>query len=129
MNVRKMDNISVMNDALARINAERYGGNVTYYTIDPDGTGYHFRLTATDSRGLGSKFSHSGRRIGVGACWHAYGYLFEAVLALAPDSYFKSAYSDRIDINGGNWQDVNIGSMYSPLMASQQCECDERGVA
>lgn len=38
----------------------------------PRSTVVRFRIAATDNRGLYGKRSASGRRVGVGACWHAH---------------------------------------------------------
>ena len=139
MIVRRIDR-ATLDAALALINREVYGGNIEYKSgPDPEGTGFRFTIQAIDTRGLGSRFSsvtlpdwQSGgtktttRRVKA-ACWHAHGHLFDAILALSPESWLR-ALGRRIDTEGGNWRDYNSGSMMYPRYASELCECDERGM-
>ena len=68
-----------------------------------------------------SAMSHSGRMTG-SACWHVHGKFFDCLFKLRKDIFITSRGS-RTDINGGNWQDYNIGSQIHPLMASEACAC------
>ncbi len=102
--------------AIARINDE-YGYQIC---IKDDrttpGKWYHFTITSP-SKIPGAKVSHSGRNIAA-ASWHAHGYLFEAILAIDPSAVIQS-FNGSIDIDGGNWVDFNVGSLYAPMMASE----------
>jgi len=121
--------------AFSKMN-ERYDGNIELLFADPEGTGFKFRLKAKDRRGAGSAASASWTRLKDGsrrrtgaACWHAHGYLFEAIFAQSPESWVRTAMSQgRIDIFGGNWQDRDAGPPIAPVMASDLCECWEREI-
>lgn len=84
---------------------------------DHNGKWFNFTIKSKRSGIPGSRTSHSGRRL-VSASWHAHGYLFDKILEIEPQAVIKSL-NKTIDINGGNWEDMNIGSAYSPLMMSQ----------
>jgi heterodisulfide reductase subunit B len=58
------------------------------------------------------------------ACWHVHGFFFEKLLELNANAVIVTKYG-KIDKNGGNWVDRNIGSIMQPLMYSEACECSE----
>ena len=76
----------------------------------------HFTIKSEESGISGARTSHSGRNL-ISASWHAHGYLFEEILAIEPTAIIKSL-DKTIDINGGNWQDSNIGSQMRPMLFS-----------
>lgn len=65
----------------------------------------------------GSRTSSKGRNLAK-ASWHAHGYLFDAILSINPDAIIFSL-GKRIDIDGGNWEDKNVGSMIAPMYFSE----------
>jgi len=104
-------------EAIAVIN-KKYDGNVR---INPDSTGTKkFTLRPVNSAGAGASFKR-GRRINA-CCWHVHGDFFDALLAINPQTVITSAKS-KIDINGGNWIDYNVGSIMFPEAASNCCKC------
>ena len=108
------------------------------------GTTFAFTLRTIDSKKPGHRLGmpHYGCTTKSGkpykakrmpyACWHVHGDYFEALLEINPDASIQTSGSlanplpkNTIDIDGGNWQDWNIGSAYQPYYMSEACECDE----
>jgi len=107
--------------ALAIIN-KKYSGNVIFNRKpDPVGKAFRFTLKVKNSRGKGAKIGFTGRRT-PHACWHVHGDFFDALIKLSPKSVITSA-GHKVSSSGGNWQDWNIGSMASPKMFSESCDC------
>ena len=52
------------------------------------------------------------------ASWHAHGYLFDKIFELDPDAVIKSL-DKTITADAGNWEDMNVGSYYSPVYMSE----------
>jgi hypothetical protein len=69
------------------------------------------------SKEPGARVSHSGRNL-PSASWHAHGEFFDILMGIDSNLFILSN-GQRIDINGGNWQDKNIGSLYSPCYFSE----------
>jgi hypothetical protein len=111
--------------ALTKVNA-KYGGNVKW-NREPEPEGRRFRFTLRvisskgpgHSRGFGFK-GELGKRL-PSACWHVHGDLFDALLA--NDGVYIISRGNRIDKDGGNWEDFNVGSMMYPVNASEKCDC------
>ena len=104
-----------------------FKGNICFKRFDAQGRGFIFTLTVKDSRGLGARRSHKGRRIAA-ACWHAHGRFFEALFRVAPDarvfsSFYRRAGNGWITREHGNWIDGEIGSAYQPMNMSEACDC------
>ena len=118
-------NITVdqMNKALEELNKD-FEGNATFNRFEQKGRHIEFTLRVVSSKGKGAKISYQGRR-SVAGCWHVHGFFFEKGLAIAPEAVFISRGGPevRVDKNGGNWTDCNIGSMMYPQMFSEACEC------
>lgn len=125
-----------MQQALEAINADRFAGNIGWRRA-PEAIGRRFRFTlrAIDSAGKGGRLgaphaswttrtgkAYKQRRIGQAACWHVHGYYFEALLKLAPEAEISAGLL-KINAQGGNWKDRNIGSMVEPFYYSEACEC------
>lgn len=102
--------------ALDNVNKE-HGYKITFNRNDQSGKWFNFTIKSEKSGIPGSRTSHSGRRL-ISASWHAHGYLFDAILAIDKKAIIKSL-DKTIDINGGNWQDMNIGSMMCPMHMSE----------
>jgi hypothetical protein len=118
--------INELKQALNVIN-NRFDNNIRFKTLEAVNSKKNtFTLTVNDSRKAGGRISNQGRRIAA-ACWHVHGYFFEALLKINPNIYIISGGTMRIDKNGGNWQDRNIGSNFMPLMYSEACECNPVG--
>lgn len=67
------------------------------------------------------------------ACWHVHGTFFDELFKIAPESAIKSGSSlanpnrgnnGWITVDGGNWEDRNIGSQMVPYYFSEACDCD-----
>lgn len=114
-----------LRQALDKIQAH-FGGNLNFLKLEPLGASYRVRLRVKDSKGKGAGVGHTGRRL-VSACWHTYGYFFEALLAINDKAVIKSLRF-TITKEGGNWQDYNIGSIIYPLCASEACECYNKNI-
>jgi len=108
--------------ALALVN-QRYKENIWFKSFTSKRNGVDFTLSVKDSRAPGHRRGRSGRRIAA-ACWHVHGHFFEALLHLVPEASIRSSMLKvKIDKNGGNWQDKNIGSIAKPLLYSEACDC------
>ena len=90
--------------------------------LNKRGDAFRFTLRVKDSKRAGARRGHTGRRM-VSACWHVHGHFFEALIAQNPDAVIFAAGSGRIDRNGGNWHDRNIGGWVNELMYSEACDC------
>ena len=87
------------------------------------GRGVRCTLRVKSSRGPGHRLGvATPRRRLTSACWHVHGDFFEALFLFAPYAVV-TAMGERIDRNGGNWRDHNIGSRMFPVNASEACEC------
>jgi hypothetical protein len=83
-----------------------------------DQTGKWFNFTLKSKSGVsGSRYSGSGRKLAC-ASWHAHGYVFDAIFEIEPKAVILSL-GEKITIDGGNWQDKNVGSMVAPCYFSQ----------
>lgn len=77
----------------------------------------YYSFTIKTKSGIpGARYSTTGRRMPC-ASWHAHGYLFDEILRINPNAVIFSG-GKRIDITGGNWIDINIGSCYHPCYFS-----------
>jgi len=108
--------INELQTALNIIN-KKYGGNISFETLEQK-TKNRVSFTLKAKSGLpGSRTSHSGRKLPK-ASWHVHGDFFDALFNIRPDIYIISL-GKRIDINGGNWEDANIGSIVNPVYYSE----------
>ena len=113
--------------ALSIINL-KYADNVQFNRFDFP----NFTLRVKDSHKAGHRFGFNATASGkkrylVSTCWHVHGDFFDALFKVNPDAYIWSG-GRRIDITQGNWEDRNIGSVMSPLMYSDACECNSNEV-
>ena len=113
-------NRNEMEKALVVIN-KKYKRNITWKRFD-DGKTINFTLTVKSSKGPGGRIGFTGRRVAA-ACWHVHGDFFDALFGINPAAVIVSM-GERISINGGNWQDKNIGSQIQPMYYSEACECN-----
>ena len=113
-------NRNEMEKALAVVN-KKYKGNITWKRFD-DGKTINFTLTVKSSKGPGGRIGFTGRRVAA-ACWHVHGDFFDALFGINPAAVIVSM-GERISINGGNWQDKNIGSQIQPMYYSEACQCN-----
>ena len=107
-----------LNEALRNVNKE-YGYDLIW-NREPEWQGNFlvFTIRSRTSKIPGAKTSWSGRA-SISASWHSHGYLFDAIFEICPDAIIKSL-TKTITIDGGNWQDYNVGSMMQPQYASEQ---------
>ena len=123
----KNTTIEELQRAMDVINAEHYDGNVIFRDHNMVGRRIRFTLRVKDSKGpghrLGFCLTSTGkqRRLPC-ACWHVHGHFFDALFEIQPNAVIVSG-KNKISIDGGNWQDRNIGSMFRPMMFSEACEC------
>jgi hypothetical protein len=117
--------------ALRAVNT-RFQGNIKFKTFEEKGKRYSFTLTVIDSKAPGHRRKTWGPKPGriAAACWHVHGYFFEELFKIQPLAGVLSSGSLAnptakrwITIDGGNWQDRNMGSMINPVMWSQACDC------
>lgn len=101
--------------AIANVNTKQ-GYQIEFNRADYTGKWFNFTIKSK-SKIPGSRTSHSGRNLAA-ASWHAHGYLFDEIFNLQSNAVIYSC-GEKITINGGNWQDKNIGSQMNPLMFSQ----------
>lgn len=109
-----------LRQALSNIQ-NKYENNLDFLKLENLDKGYRVRLKVKDSKGKGAGVGNTGRRK-ISACWHAYGYFFEALLNINDKTVIKTS-KFTINKEGGNWQNYNIGSVVYPLYASEACEC------
>lgn len=119
-----------MEHALHIVN-EKYGGNVQWNRFERKGNQFHFTLRVRESSGpghsLGYVLTSKGNRYRlVSACWHVHGDFFDALFICNPYAVIKSL-GKTITINGGNWQDRNVGSIVNPIDWSEKCDCRKAG--
>ena len=113
-------NITDLENALNEVNLS-FDDNIKFKRLDNTNRGIRFTLSVHSSRNAGSRIGYSGKRV-CAACWHAHGEFFESLFELMPDAIIK-ATDKTITKDQGNWEDWNIGSVYSPLWYSDACDC------
>lgn len=125
----------------------KYEGNIKFKSLEMKGKQIQFTLTVIDSKKPGHRRGFprynykwgnlaASEKIGEGkrmafACWHVHGDFFDALFSVNPNAAVLSGgslahndvKSNWITINGGNWQDRNIGSQMFPLYFSEACDC------
>jgi hypothetical protein len=118
--------IQELEQALTAVN-KRFDNNIKFKRLEQQGKRITFTLTVINSSGSGhrtgtQKTVKGGYKKLAAACWHVHGYFFEELFKINPSAFIKTG-QNKIDINGGNWQDRNIDSVFNPLRFSQACEC------
>jgi hypothetical protein len=116
--------------ALAVINI-KYEGNISFnnlQSINNKGDRVQFTLRVKDSHKSGARLGFMTTKDGgynhlINACWHVHGDMFEAILAIRPEAIIHAG-KRKIDINGGNWEDWNIGSQVQYRGYSEACNCE-----
>lgn len=118
-----------LREILAVVNKSRYRGNLefTYLEIKGKRKQYlSFTLRVRDSKGMGARLSHSGRRM-VAACWHAHRDFMRELFHQFPSATLQSCqakyqgevhFLKTFDSTG----DKNIGSMAQPLPYRMACD-------
>ena len=119
----KVKNISIadLQTALETVNADH--GYKLEFNREPSYTGNFLNFTIKSASKIpGARTSASGRNLAK-ASWHSHGYLFDAILELAPTAIIKTAFAtidqDKFGNTVGNWEDTNCGSYYAPVMMSE----------
>ncbi|NQU83634.1 MAG: hypothetical protein HQ536_02890 [Parcubacteria group bacterium] len=115
----------VIEKALELTNKE-FENNIIFNRFDGYKT-FNVTLKCKDSAGKGARRgfqvnNDGSRRKLTTVCWHVHGTFFEKLLELNSETVII-ANGQRIDIDGGNWEDRNIGSRYNPLYYSEACDC------
>ena len=115
--------IADLKEAL-RLTNKDYKDNIKFKRLDFP----VFTLTvkSTSDNTVGYRINNTGRKISA-ACWHVHGDFFDNLFSINPDAYIiTSSGTGTMKItkdNGKNWTDRNIGSLYSPMMYSDACDC------
>ena len=94
----------------------REGYQISLNRADQTGKWFNFTIKSP-SKVAGARISYTGRNL-PRASWHAHGYIFEEIFALNPDAIIWSS-GNKIDINKGNLEDRNVGSIYRPCYFSE----------
>lgn len=114
--------IEELEQALNNVN-KLYDNNVIFnHFPEYRGKRIIFTLRVINSNKKGAKRTISGRRH-TSACWHVHGDFFDLLFEINNQAEII-AVNKKINIDGGNWQDRNIGSTLNPLYYSQACECN-----
>ena len=95
------------------------------------GNWIHFTLRVARSDKPGARRSHQGRRM-TAACWHVHRDFMWGMFSYYPEARLVTAMADYDGIAGFLEKfpatgDQNIGSMASPLKASEACDCKPNG--
>ncbi len=98
-----------------------FAGNIRFKRIEPKGKQMIFTLTVNSSSEPGARRGYQGQRLAA-ACWHVHGTFFDHLIDLYLETWVKSTIG-KIDNNGGNWQDKQVGSLYQPRYFSEMCDC------
>lgn len=105
--------------------------NVTLYTKSVKKAGH--RLGFPEFTGFNSPPNWDKRRRLRYACWHVHGTFFDKLFEINSKIAIRSGSSlanpnrnngGWITINGGNWQDKDIGSQLNPYWFSDACDCN-----
>jgi hypothetical protein len=129
--VRKCQ-LSYLHAALAKVN-ERFDGNLKFRNepepANQSGTAWRVTLSVHESGGKGGRrsvgFFNAGRKIAA-ACWHAYGFFFDALFEVCPEAVVRT--NRMITKDSGNWIDWDIGAPIAPAPYSSACECHDHGI-
>lgn len=114
--------IEQLNRALDFVN-KSFENNIEFKRLEPiNSRRVNFTLTVKSSFKPGARRGFSGKRVRA-ACWHVHGYFFE-YLFLNFENIKVIAGNKVMRSNSDNWQNWNIGSIASPLMYSQACDCN-----
>jgi hypothetical protein len=110
--------------ALDEVNV-RFGGNIIFKRIEPQGKRMAFTLRVKDSAGAGAKLAISSfkTRRSVAACWHVHGWFFVALFDQSEELWVDAGRVGRMNGYKDNWQDFNIGSAARPVLFSESCNC------
>jgi hypothetical protein len=114
-------NIDQLNEALSVIN-KKYKDNIIFNRLEQMSSNrVCFTLKVKDSNEPGARRGTTGRRL-INACWHVHGDFFDALFDI-DDSNTIVSMGKFINVDGGNWEDKNIGSGMNPMYYSEACEC------
>ena len=123
--------VEQMERALSLVNKE-FDNNIEWNRFDIVGLTIHFTLKCKDSSKSGHRLGQSltskgNRRKMVSACWHVHGQFFDSLICEVNQKATVKSLDKKLFFNGqdveNNWKDWNIGSKFSPLMASEACDC------
>jgi len=104
------------------ITNRKFENNITWNRFEKIGRNrYRVTLRVKDSRKAGHRIGYTGRRL-INACWHVHGTFFDALLSVNPEAEII-ALNRVINKEGGNWEDIQVGSVLCPRWLSEMCEC------
>ena len=107
-----------------------YNGNVMFKRQpETKGRAVRFTLTVKNSRDIGARVSHTGRRV-CAACWHVHRDILDNLFGYCPTCRVKTAIADYRGVDDfllsfpatGN---VNVGSRADPLYFKDACNCED----
>ena len=101
--------------AIDTVNKE-HGYKIYLNRDEQKGKWFHFTIKSP-SKVPGARISVTGRNLAC-ASWHAHGYLFDEIFKLNESAVIWSG-GEKITIEGGNWQDRNVGSYVHPVYFSE----------
>lgn len=131
MATNKVFDNNIMFNRFDAANRKQTRFNVTLKTKDSKKAGHRRGFPAFT--GFNSLPDWSKRRRLAYACWHVHGTFFEKLFEIAPIAAIHSGSSlanpnrgnnGWITIDGGNWEDRNIGSQLNPYYFSEACDCE-----
>ncbi len=126
--IAKNTNQQEMEKALESTSAQ-FENNVIFNRFEQKGKQFAFTLKVKDSKKAGHRLHLSYGMDGLrsqkrspSACWHVHGTFFDELFKINKNAVIMSR-GKKISIDGGNWEDSNIGSMMFPVYFSESCEC------
>lgn len=113
--------------ALAEVD-KVYAGNLRPYNLREVRGGVRLQIKVQNSRGAGARYGaphfQTGKQRAMGfACWHVHGTFYDELLGRFPKSSIVSG-GNKVNREGGNWHDIQVGSQAYPFAMSEACECD-----
>lgn len=126
--IAKNTNQQEMTKAL-RATSAQFQNNVIFNRFEQKGKQIAFTLKVKDSKKAGHRLHLSygldglrSQRRSPHACWHVHGTFFDELFKINKNAVIMSR-GKKISIDGGNWEDDNIGSMMFPVWFSESCDC------
>lgn len=127
--IAKNTNQQEMKKALKMTN-KKFNNNVIFNRFETKGKQFAFTLKVKDSKQAGHRLHLSygidglrSQKRSTSACWHVHGTFFDELFKINPNVIVVSR-GKKISIDGGNWEDDNIGSVMFPVYFSESCECN-----
>ena len=98
-----------------------YDDNIIFNRFEKTGKRFIVTLRVKDSKGKDHRLGYTGRHL-INLCWHGHGHFFDELIKINPNAEIK-ALGRIINKSGGNWQDIDVGSILYPAYMSELCDC------